>query len=185
MTFPDANDPTVHPDVASVNLDMSGTVSALINPGYFVQASVVFTFTGPSGGTYHLIINDNGSGPVVTNDFNVFGLPFDPRDGRAAAKWCPQFFINTNTPQTFSMNVDVYTFVGGYQANGHAIASFADTFSLATTGPVFNLPPGITAYGDGIIDNHYFNPFAPQVPLPGTLPSWVPVSWAWWLSGCD
>ena len=35
-------------------------------------------------------------------------------------------------------------------------------------GPVFNLPPGVTAYGDGIIDNHYFNPYA--VPLPGTLP---------------
>ena len=43
----------------------------------------------------------------------------------------------------------------GFPGQSFFVGQFNDTFSYATTGPVFNLPAGYTVNGDGIVDNRF------------------------------
>jgi hypothetical protein len=75
------------------------------------------------------------------------------------------FDVPVGVPITISRSLEIESINQG----GGIAANFSDnfnaTFSWATDRPVFNLPPGYTVNGAGIVDNHYSLP----VPEPQTL----------------
>jgi hypothetical protein len=88
------------------------------------------------------------------------------------------FEIPVGVPVTVSRSIEL----GATNVGGGIAMSFSDdfnaTFSWATDGPVFDLPPGYTVNGAGIVDNHYSLP----VPEPQTL-GLVIAAIATWASG--
>ena len=68
----------------------------------------------------------------------------------------------TPTPISISLQINVNNLSRG--APGQAIFDVGtSTVSFAPTGPVLNVPAGNTVSGPGVVDNHWTDPFVPNV----------------------
>ncbi len=108
-----------------------------------------------------LSIVNNGTGNQILADTFGVGKIFNAATGRIIGEVnvvVPAVNFNALNSLIFSVSVSSFTRDAG---NGFYSVDFFKTVSFPTTGPVFlNLPPGVTVNGDGIVDNHYTNPFA-------------------------
>jgi len=75
------------------------------------------------------------------------------------------FDVPVGVPITVSRSLEIESINQGGGIATNFSDNFNATFSWNTDGPVFNLPPGYTVNGAGIVDNHYSLP----VPEPQTL----------------
>ena len=166
--FIDPNRPEQYESTAPARFFFSGSLGI---EGSGFSASQAFVQFSLDTSIYSLTIQDVGSGAsILENNFGGNASSLTP--GAFGGVLVASVPVVWNAENFFAIHAEAEVFMrgGGGLALGDGSANFFDTFSFATEGPVFlDLPVGATVNGGGIVDNHYTNPFAPQVPLPGTL----------------
>lgn len=166
--------PTVE---TSVNLHFDGFLSISNFPDIAFTAAnglVLFAYElagavfGLAGGV------DQNGGFGLTNDFssaivnvgqNSFGVA---GSGQTATVTVP---VGVPILSRLGVVLSFDYLSSGFPGQSFFSGHFNDTFSYATSGPVFNLPAGYTVNGDGIVDNRFVSDLATPVPEPaGPLP---------------
>lgn len=159
----DGDTPTVQ---ASVNLNMNGGMTLNLQPATFFVAArgsvsmgfqivnQLYSFSsGVDMNGQTIPINHFTGLNVAASQFTLFV------GGRGTS---PTFTVPTGVPVQVSFTLE--TSFGLYTDLGQSFfnSNFNNTMSFATRGPVFNLPPGYTVNGFGIVDNRF------GVPEPST-----------------
>jgi hypothetical protein len=165
--------PTVE---TSINLHFNGFLSINNFPdSAFTAADGLILFAYMLGGSGFSLVGgvDKNGGFVNGNDFssaitnvgqNSFGVS---GSGQTASVTVP-----VGVPILSQLGLVLFFdyLSSGFPGQSFFSGNFHDTFSYATTGPVFNLPAGYTVNGDGIVDNRCIGGNgATPVPEPASL----------------
>jgi len=163
----DGPTPTVE---TSVNLHIDGSLNVTAQPHDrhpFTVADGLVTFELEVHGIPSLLaasVSDTNNGQNAGVVFNAFtGLAIVPHDSfifiNGTGK-TPLITLPTGVPllSRFEMTLGFVHLTSAFPGVSTFSGDFDNTFSWATDRPVFDLPPGYTVNGMGIVDNHYTVP---------------------------
>ena len=157
FTLPDLTfvgpDATVCP--AGMNLHLNGLLSAMAGAGATATSEV--TVRADVGGNVF-----DGTLRFDGVFFTGTGLLAGVTDTSDVLLTTPGFCVPTGQPipLTVSLAASVDATIAGVGAGASAVSDFSSTLSFPESGPVFQLPPGVTvdAPSGGIADNRWVDP---------------------------